>query len=76
MGKKEDTIEVEGKITDVHPNMTFIVQLDNGVEIQAFLCGKMRMRNIRVITGDRVTVEMTPYDLTKGRITYRGSKKN
>lgn len=75
MGKKEDTIEIEGIVEDVHPNMTFIVKLDNDVQIQAFLCGKMRMRNIRVMTGDRVTVEMTPYDLTKGRIVYRGVKK-
>jgi len=68
---KEDTIKVEGKIEELLPNMTFRVVLENGVRVLAHLCGKMRMRNIRVLVGDSVTVEMSPYDLTKARIIYR-----
>jgi translation initiation factor IF-1 len=68
---KEDTIKVEGKIEELLPNMTFRVVLENGVRVFAHLCGKMRMRNIRVLVGDSVTVEMSPYDLTKARIIYR-----
>lgn len=71
MGKKEDTIEVEGSVKELLPNMTFVIELDNGMEIKAHLCGKMRMKNIRVLVGDRVKVEVSPYDLTKGRIVYR-----
>ncbi len=71
MSKKEDMMELEGVVKDLLPNMTFVVQLTNGVNINAHLCGKMRMRNIRVLVGDKVTVEMSSYDLTKGRITYR-----
>ena len=71
MSKKEDTLEIEGVIKELLPNMTFVVGLENGVEIKAHLCGKMRMKNIRVLVGDRVKVEMSSYDLTKGRITYR-----
>jgi translation initiation factor IF-1 len=71
MSKKEDTIEIEGTIRDLLPNMTFSVELENGIQIKAHLCGKMRMKNIRVLVGDRVKVEMSPYDLTKGRIVYR-----
>ncbi|OGN61665.1 MAG: translation initiation factor IF-1 [Chlamydiae bacterium RIFCSPHIGHO2_12_FULL_49_11] len=71
MAKKEDTIEVEGVIKELLPNMTFVVELENGVPIKAHLCGKMRMRNIRVLVGDRVKIEMSPYDLSKGRIVYR-----
>ena len=71
MSKKEDMMELEGIVKDLLPNMTFVVQLTNGVNINAHLCGKMRMRNIRVLVGDKVTVEMSSYDLTKGRITYR-----
>ena len=54
--------------------MTFVVKLDNGIEIKAHLCGKMRMRNIRVLVGDHVKIEMSSYDLTKGRIIYRGKR--
>ena len=71
MSKKEDTLEVEGVVKELKPNMSFIIKLDNGIEINAHLCGKMRMKNIRVLVGDRVKVEVSPYDLTKGRITYR-----
>ncbi len=71
MSNKEDMMELEGVVKDLLPNMTFVVQLTNGVNINAHLCGKMRMRNIRVLVGDKVTVEMSSYDLTKGRITYR-----
>ncbi len=68
---KEDTIKLEGTILELLPNMTFRVKLMNGMNVLAHLCGKMRMRNIRVLVGDTVTVEMSPYDLTKARITYR-----
>ncbi|MBS0621461.1 MAG: translation initiation factor IF-1 [Verrucomicrobia bacterium] len=68
---KEDAIKLEGEIVELLPNMTFRVKLENGLEVLAHLCGKMRMRNIRVSVGDRVSVEMSPYDLTKGRIVYR-----
>jgi translation initiation factor IF-1 len=68
---KEETIKIDGKVEELLPNMTFRVLLDNGMTVFAHLCGKMRMRNIRVYAGDKVTVEMSPYDLTKARITYR-----
>ena len=69
---KEDHIEMEGTVVDTLPNTMFRVELDNGHIITAHISGKMRKHYIRILTGDRVTVEMTPYDLTKGRITYRG----
>ena len=68
---KEDTFELEGKVEELLPNMTFRVSLENGSNVHAHLCGKMRVRNIRVFVGDRVKVEMSPYDLTKARIIYR-----
>ena len=68
---KEDVLEMEGKITEALPNTTFRVELDNGHIITAHISGKMRKNYIRILTGDRVKVEMTPYDLTKGRITFR-----
>ncbi len=68
---KEDQIEMEGVILETLPNTMFRVELDNGHVITAHISGKMRKNYIRILTGDRVTVEMTPYDLTKGRITYR-----
>jgi len=68
---KEDTLRIEGVVEELLPNMTFVVLLQNGVQVTAYLCGKMRMRNIRVLVGDTVTVEMSPYDLTKARIVYR-----
>ncbi len=64
-------IKVDGTIQELLPNMTFRVSLENGMQVMAHLCGKMRMRNIRVLVGDGVTVEMSPYDLTKARIVYR-----
>lgn len=68
---KEDMIKVEGAVEELLPNMQFRVVLENKMNVIAHLCGKMRMRNIRVLTGDRVTVEMSPYDLSKARIVYR-----
>ena len=68
---KEDHIEMEGTVVDTLPNTMFRVELDNGHVITAHISGKMRKHYIRILTGDRVLVEMTPYDLTKGRITYR-----
>lgn len=68
---KEETLKIEGTVVELLPNMHFRVKLENGMELIAHLCGKMRMRNIRVYAGDRVSVEMSPYDLTKARITYR-----
>ncbi len=68
---KEDQIEMEGTITETLPNTMFRVKLDSGHLITAHISGKMRKNYIRILTGDRVTVEMTPYDLSKGRITYR-----
>jgi translation initiation factor IF-1 len=68
---KEEQIEMEGTIIDTLPNTMFRVQLDNGHVVTAHISGKMRKNYIRLITGDRVTVELTPYDLSKGRITFR-----
>ncbi len=68
---KEDQIEMEGTIVETLPNTMFRVELDNGHIITAHISGKMRKHYIRILTGDKVTVEMTPYDLSKGRITYR-----
>ena len=68
---KEETIKIDGVVEELLPNMTFKVTLENGMGVIAHLCGKMRMRNIRVYAGDKVTVEMSPYDLTKARIIYR-----
>jgi translation initiation factor IF-1 len=68
---KEDTIKLNGNVEELLPNMNFRVTLENGMTVTAHLCGKMRMRNIRVLVGDSVTVEMSPYDLTKARIIYR-----
>lgn len=68
---KEETIKMEGKVEELLPNMNFSVVLENGMRVIAHLSGKMRMRNIRVYAGDAVTVEMSPYDLTKARIVYR-----
>ena len=68
---KEDQIEMEGTVIDTLPNAMFRVELENGHTITAHISGKMRKNYIRILTGDKVVVEMTPYDLTKGRITYR-----
>ena len=68
---KEDVIEAEGRVIEVMPNATFKVQLANGHTVTAYLSGKLRMHYIRILEGDKVTIEMSPYDLTKGRITWR-----
>lgn len=71
MKEKETTLEFEGVVTDALPESRFRVTLDNGVQILAYGSGKMKMHRIRILMGDRVTVEMSPYDLTRGRITFR-----
>ena len=68
---KEEAIQMEGKVTETLPNTTFRVELENGHTVTAHISGKMRKHYIRILTGDLVTVELTPYDLTKGRIVYR-----
>ncbi len=72
---KGSHIEMEGTVIDLLPNAIFKVELDNGHKILAHISGKMRMNFIRILTGDRVVVEISPYDLTKGRITYRNKDK-
>ena len=76
MAKKE-AIEVEGTIVEPLPNAMFRVELDNGHKVLAHISGKMRMHYIKILPGDRVTVELSPYDLTRGRVTFRskGGKK-
>lgn len=71
MANKEDKLEVEGTVIELLPNTQFMVELDNGHRVLAYLSGKMRKHYIRILLGDRVRVEMTPYDLDRGRITYR-----
>ena len=68
---KKDAIEVEGTVVEPLPNAMFRVELDNGYKVLTHISGKMRMNYIRILPGDRVQVELTPYDLTRGRITYR-----
>jgi len=68
---KEDLIEMEGTVVDTLPNTMFRVELENGHVVTAHISGKMRKHYIRILTGDKVTVQLTPYDLSKGRITYR-----
>ncbi|MGN0626848.1 MAG: translation initiation factor IF-1 [Oscillospiraceae bacterium] len=68
---KEDVIEIEGTVVESLPNAQFKVELPNGHQILAHISGKLRMNFIRILPGDKVTVEMSPYDLTKGRITWR-----
>ena len=68
---KQDVIEVEGKVIEALPNAMFQIQLENGHVVLAHVSGKIRMHFIRILPGDRVTVELTPYDLKRGRITYR-----
>ena len=70
MGKK-DKIEVEGKVTEVLKGSDYLVELSNGHTVKAYVSGKMRMNMIRILPGDKVTIEMSPYDLTKGRIIWR-----
>lgn len=68
---KEDVIEVEGTVVEALPNAMFQVELENGHVVLAHVSGKMRMNFIRILPGDKVTIELTPYDLNRGRITYR-----
>ena len=68
---KADVIEVEGKVIEKLPNAMFSVELENGHQILAHISGKLRMNYIRILPGDKVTIEMSPYDLTRGRITWR-----
>ena len=72
---KQDLIEMEGTVTESLPNVMFRVDLDNGFNVLAHISGKIRRNYIKILPGDRVKVELTPYDLTKGRITYRLRKK-
>ena len=71
MTKKDDVIEMEGRVEEVLPNTKFIVKLENDHQVIAHVSGKIRMNNIRILPGDRVTLELSTYDLTRGRITYR-----
>jgi translation initiation factor IF-1 len=71
MANKEEKLTLDGKVVEALPNTTFRVKLENGPEVLAYLSGKMRKYYIRVLLGDRVRVELSPYDLTKGRIVYR-----
>ncbi len=71
MTKREDSIEMEGTVVEPLPNAMFRVELDNGHKVLAHISGKMRMHYIRILPGDKVVVELSPYDLTRGRITYR-----
>ena len=69
---KEDVLELEGTVIDALPNAMFTVELENGHRILSHISGKLRMNYIKILPGDKVTVEVSPYDLTKGRITWRG----
>ena len=69
---KEESIRMEGKVIETLPNTTFRVELENGHKVMAHISGRMRKHYIRILTGDAVTVELTPYDLSKGRIVFRG----
>ena len=69
---KEDVIEVEGIVEEALPNATFKVKLDNGYIVMAYISGKLRQNYIKILPGDKVTMEISPYDLSKGRITWRG----
>ena len=72
---KEETIQMQGEIVETLPNATFRVKLENGHIILGHISGKMRMHYIRILPGDKITVEMSPYDLSKGRIVYRGERR-
>jgi translation initiation factor IF-1 len=76
MPKKDEKIEVEGTVVEALPATQFRVELDNGHKVLAYLSGKMRKYYIRILLGDRVLVELSPYDLTRGRITYRFKKRS
>jgi translation initiation factor IF-1 len=72
MANKEDLIEVEGTVVEPLPNAMFRVELENGYKVLAHISGKMRMHYIKILAGDKVTVQLSPYDLTRGRIIFRG----
>ncbi len=72
---QDDKIEIEGTVVEALPNTQFLVELETGHKVLAYLSGKMRKYYIRILLGDRVRVELTPYDLTRGRITYRYKKR-
>lgn len=72
MSSKEDLIEVEGTVVEPLPNAMFRVELENGYKVLAHISGKMRMHYIKILPGDKVTVQLSPYDLTRGRIIFRG----
>ncbi|MCL4428116.1 MAG: translation initiation factor IF-1 [Deltaproteobacteria bacterium] len=72
MSNKEDLIEVEGTVVEPLPNAMFRVELENGYKVLAHISGKMRMHYIKILAGDKVTVQLSPYDLTRGRIIFRG----
>ena len=74
MAKKEDKIQSEGTVVEALPGTQFIVELDNGHRVLAYISGKMRKYYIRILLGDRVTLELSPYDLSRGRITFRHKK--
>ncbi len=76
MAKEEDKIQVDGLVVEALPGTQFRVKLDNGHEILAYLAGRMRKYYIRILLGDRVRVEMSPYDLSRGRIVYRAKKQS
>ena len=76
MPKEKDVILLEGKVVEALPNAMFRVELETGNKVLAHISGKMRMHYIRILPGDTVVVELSPYDLTRGRIIYRGSKKD
>lgn len=73
---KKDVIEVEGSVVESLPNTIFLVELENGHKITAHISGKLRMNYIRILPGDKVVVELSPYDLTRGRIVWRGKGKS
>ncbi|MBC3798357.1 MULTISPECIES: translation initiation factor IF-1 [Acetobacterium] len=73
---KKDVIEVEGSVVESLPNTIFLVELENGHQITAHISGKLRMNYIRILPGDKVVVELSPYDLTRGRIVWRGKGKS
>ncbi|WKY48457.1 translation initiation factor IF-1 [Eubacteriaceae bacterium ES3] len=73
---KKDVIEVEGTVIESQPNTIFLVELENGHQITAHISGKLRMNYIRILPGDKVVVELSPYDLTRGRIVWRGKGKS
>ena len=74
MARKEEKLELKGTVVEALPGTQFRVELENGHEVLAYVCGKMRKYYIRILLGDRVRVEMSPYDLTRGRIVYRHKK--